>query len=361
IAKGISREQLEALAGSAEFKELEARRLVSIGTSKQVREVRITEKGKSLEIEEQGSGSEIGELTKEMLESGSWRGKRFSSYNIGAKVSAAVPAREHPLRRLIEKVRQAYIANGFVEIKGPIVESAFWVFDYLFVPQDHPAREAQDTFFTGVPERMPVAERELISRVKRVHEKSWHAEWLEETASQAVLRPHTTSVTGRRIYNIVSKLNKDPHAYLMPMKFFTIGRVFRNENLDYKHLADFYQTDGIIIGSRLTLSMLFDTLLKIYNSIGIEVKFKPSYFPFVEPGVEVDMRFGDEWLEMGGAGIIRKEVVGSTKGNIGVLAWGLGIERILLAKNPKIKSVTELYNSSIGWLRDNSIASSAGD
>ncbi|MGC8547847.1 MAG: phenylalanine--tRNA ligase subunit alpha [Candidatus Micrarchaeia archaeon] len=336
-----------------EVKELEGRHLLSVITRQRIESAELTEQGKDM-LKQETSTADISQLTKEIITSKSWQGKTFSAYNLDANVARAAPAREHVLRRLINQIRQAYLANNFVEIKGPIVEPAFWVFDYLFVPQDHPAREMQDTFFASVPEKMQIPE-ELANSVKKVHEESWHMDWQEEIAKQVVLRTHTTNVTGRYIYKVISALNKNPYAYDLPVKFFTIGRVFRNENLDYKHLADFYQTDGIIIGEDLTLAKLFDTLLRLYRSIGIEVRFRPSYFPFVEPGVEVEMHFGDEWLEMGGAGIIRREIVGSRRKNINVLAWGLGVERIALAKSSRIKSIVELYNENVGWLRNNSV------
>ena len=112
-----------------------------------------------------------------------------------------------------------------------------------------------------------------------------------------------------------------------------------------------YQTDGIVIGVNLTLANLFDVLKRIYSSIGVEIKFKPSYFPFVEPGVEVDILYNGEWLELGGAGIIRKEITDIVSKKITVLAWGLGVERALLARDKSINSITELFNSSLGWLR----------
>ncbi|MGC9037589.1 MAG: phenylalanine--tRNA ligase subunit alpha [Candidatus Micrarchaeia archaeon] len=334
------------------IKELLSRHLVSVSEKREIESVELTEQGKA--AASQGS-AEIVQLTSSMIKDGSWRGKTFAPYNLSAKIEPASPAREHLLRRIINRIRLAYLGMGFEEIEGPIVEPAFWVFDYLFVPQDHPARDVQDTFFVESPSHAELEEKELANHTGRVHERSWHLKWQEEIASQVVLRPHTTSVSGRFIYKIMHDLNKNPNAYSLPIKLFTIGRVFRNENIDYKHLADFYQTDGIIIGKDLTLSELFDTLIKLYKALGVEVKFKPSYFPFVEPGVEVDAKLGDEWLEMGGAGVIRREVTGSRRKNIRVLAWGLGIERIALAENKSIGSIAHLYTPSLGWLRKYSL------
>ncbi len=213
----------------------------------------------------------------------------------------------------------------------------------------------QDTFFLANPGSMEIGERGLVSRMKREHERAWHMEWSEEVASQAVARTHTTSVTGRYVHKLVEEVLKDPQKHQLPIKLFTVGRNFRNENIDYKHLADFYQTDGIIIGRDLTLANLFDTLIKLYRGIGVSVKFTPQYYPFVEPGVHVLADINGEWMEIGGAGIIRREITGVGRRKISVLAWGLAIERLLLLKDKRIDSIASLYNSSVGWLRERSV------
>ena len=98
-------------------------------------------------------------------------------------------------------------------------------------------------------------------------------------------------------------------------------------------------------------------MISVYKPLGLELKFKPAYFPFVEPGVEfyAYSEKTDELIEMGGAGIIRREITGVPRKNITVLAWGSGLERILLLRDPSIKGVTELYNSGVGWLRSRRI------
>ena len=172
-------------------------------------------------------------------------------------------------------------------------------------------------------------------------------------ARQMVLRTHTTSVSSRYAYNIMNAISKDQESYQLPIKLFSIGRVFRNEAIDYRHLADLYQMDGLIIGKDLTMSNLFDTLKKVYDYAGIEIRFKPSYFPFVEPGAEFQAKLSDrdEWIEMGGAGLLREEITGVKRSKISALAWGAGLERILLVKDPTLTSITELYNNGLGWLR----------
>jgi phenylalanyl-tRNA synthetase alpha chain len=331
------------------FENLVRRKLILERRKGEIEKIAITEKGlkEKIEVEE-----ELGELSKEVIIGRKWEGKRFRRYDVNVPVEDAEVAKRHPLKSFIDEIKDAYLSMGFKEVSGPIIEPSFWVFDSLFVPQDHPARDMHDTFYLYNPGKISVKDEKLVGKVKKMHEKAWHINWYKEVAEQAILRTHTTSVSARFIYALrenAKELNRI--SAVRPLQLFSVGRVFRNESIDYKHLAEFYQTDGIIIGVNLTLSNLFDVLKRIYNSIGIEIKFKPSYFPFVEPGVEVDILYNGEWLELGGAGMIRKEITDIVSKKINVLAWGLGVERALMVKDKSIKSITELFNSELGWLR----------
>lgn len=340
----------------AEFRK---RGLLELRSRDAVTEVHLTPKGiKAVSAQGEASAraeasveARIGDVDSSVIRDRRWKTQKFVAYNIDAPVEPRPVAIRHPLRRTIDDIRNAYLRSGFTEVSGPIIEPAFWVFDYLFMPQDHPARDEQDTFFLSTPKRIGVKDREVVRRIKEEHEKGWHAGWSEEFAMQAMLRTHTTSVTGRHVHQILSALGKGAGGYELPVKLFTMGRVMRNENIDYKHLADFYQSDGIIIGKDLTLANLFDTLLKIYADIGVRIKFVPAYYPFVEPGVTVMIEQEGKWLELGGAGILRREVTGMDRKKISVLAWGLGTERILLIKDKKIDNITALYGSGAGWIR----------
>ncbi len=330
-----------------EIDELARRKLITFKKSSAIESVKITSKGESEKSVEAVSG-EIDSLTKRIIVNREWQGKRFKKYDVEIEVEPAISANTHPLRDTINEIKDAYAKMGFREISGPIVESSFWVQDSLMIPQDHPARDAQDTFYIENPESIDISDNMLLKRVAKEHEKAWQEEWSQEIAQKAMLRSHSTSVTSRFLYSL-----KGVESYELPIKIFSVGRVFRNENVDYRHLADFYQCDGMIIGERLTLANLFDTLTRFYALLGLKTRFVPTYFPFVEPGVEIQAFYKerDEWLEMGGAGMIRREIIRAAGKKFTVLAWGPGVERIVLMKNPRIKSVAELYNSGIGRIR----------
>ncbi len=328
------------------------RKLIQIERSKAIQSVSITKEG--MGAPKDISAEVIDHVDRNVIASEAWKTKEFKKYDVNVGMERRVPAMRHPVKRLIEQLKDAYTSMGFHEISGPAVESSFWVFDSLFVPQDHPARDAQDTFYISNLQNATFEDSPHVKTVKKAHEKGWHSKWAQDVAGQMLLRTHTTSVSSRYVYNMVSELSENPDKYDLPIKLFSIGRVFRNEAIDYRHLADFYQHDGIIIGKNLTMSNLFDTLTKIYAALDIKIRFRPSYFPFVEPGTEFSAysEKTKEWIEMGGAGIIREEITGVKRSKLSVLAWGPGIERILLIKDPSIQSISELYNNDIGWTRN---------
>jgi phenylalanyl-tRNA synthetase alpha chain len=328
---------------------LTKRGLVEIKDRNVVESISITKAGEDLlakNPEEEG----IGALTKKIIASGEWKHMKFRPYDINAPVDAVYPGRLHPLREFINVVRSKWLEMGFVEVSGPIIESAFWNFDALFSPQDHPTREMQDTFFLANPKQLTIEDIEVMERVKKMHTTGWKEKWSEEVARSAVLRTHTTSVSARYMHKLASTIDAN-----YPLKLFSVGSVFRNESVDYKHMAELHMYDGIIVGDNLTFANLIDTLRKFYSKLGLDnVKLRPSYFPFTEPSLEAyyyDEEHGDS-IELTGGGIIRKEITKAMGINKTVLAWGGGIDRLLL--NNRILGLDSLltaYKNDIGWLR----------
>jgi len=241
---------------------------------------------------------------------------------------------------------------GFDEMSGNMIESSFWVFDALFTPQDHPAREMQDTFFLSNHES-ELPDKKIIKSVKESHEtgisgsKGWGYSWEEKDARRTVLRTHTTSLSALKLYELSkSKLKKG--------KFFSVGKVFRNETIDWKHGFEFYQSEGIVVDKDANFRHLLGYLKQFYKKMGFEkIRFRPSYFSYTEPSVEIDVFHPErkEWIELGGAGIFRPEITIPLLGeNIPVLAWGQGFDRIIIDYY-KIKDLRELYKNNITKLR----------
>lgn len=307
--------------------------------------VRITQKGGATNLESEG----VGAITREILALGSWKKDGLRPYDINAPSETAYPARLHPLHEMIRSIRETWLSMGFVETEGPIVESSFWNFDTLFSPQDHPTREMQDTFFLSNPKLLDIEDVELLGKVKRMQKKGWKQDFNVDVARQAVLRTHTTSVSARTMRRFSTALQQN-----YPLKLFSVGRVFRNESIDYKHLAELYMVDGIIIGDNLGLAHLFDVLRTFFTQLGMEsIRFKPSYFPFTEPSLEAhyyDERRGAE-MEIAGGGIIRQEITKAMGHRQDCAGLGIGIDRPTMLKLG-LKSITELYKNDAGWLRN---------
>lgn len=328
---------------------LSKRKLIKIDERNAISAISITKEGLGMTEgakEERG----INELTRDIIKSGGWEKMGFKPYNINAPAEIANPARLHPFREFSNFLRQKWFEMGFIEVSGPIIESAFWNFDALFSPQDHPTREMQDTFFLSNPPQLSIEDIEVLQKVRKMHISGWKEQWSEEIAGQAVLRTQTTSVSARYMRKLATTLNAN-----YPLKMFSIGPVFRNENLDYKHLAELHQLDGIIVGDNLTLANLIDTLKKFYSKLGMDdVIINPQYFPFTEPSLEVlyyDKEHGDT-IELAGGGIIRKEITKAMGTDKTVLAWGIGVDRLLLNKNIMgIDSIVTLFKNNVGWLR----------
>ena len=329
------------------IKNLTKRGLLDVKERSFITEIEIAPKGAELKDLDLDTG--IGQVTRSVIVNKNWANKKFRKYDINANAEPVYPARLHPMHEFIEYIRDVWFGMGFVEVSGPMIESAFWNFDALFAPQDHPTRDMQDTFFLSNPREINIEDIELLNRVKKMHRGSWKEEWKEELAKQALLRTHTTSVSAHYISKFANALEAS-----YPLKLFSIGKIFRNESIDYKHLAELYQCDGIVIGNNLTLSNLIDILKRFYTQLGMEnIKIKPSYFPFVEPGLEI-YYYDDErkdTIELCGAGIIRREITRAMGTNKTVLAWGMGLERPIM-RFIKIGALTELYKNNVNWLRN---------
>ncbi len=313
----------------------------------------LTEKAKEflpkLELKE-----EIGQLTPTIILRREWETKELRKYDISIPSPKINPAKKHFMRQVIEYIRQIWLDMGFKEMEGPIVETSFWNFDALYQPQDHPARDLADTFYMKTPDKGKLPDRNLIDSVSKTHEngwttnsKGWQYKWDPEFSKKCVLRTHTTSLSAR---TLASLKPED-----LPAKFFSVGRCFRNETLDWKHLAEFYQTDGIVVDENVTFKDLLGYLTRYFNKLGFnKVRFRPSYFPYTEMSVEAEVWNEEkkEWVELAGAGIFRPEVVKPLLGkDIPVLAWGPTLDRIVMDKY-EIKDIRELYWNDLKKLRE---------
>jgi len=314
-----------------------------------LREISLTNMGVKLVKGGIVIGDEITQLDHGMLKSGEWKEAEFRPYDVEGMAPEILPAKRNPLRIMIDEIREIFLHMGFKEISGPIVESSFWNFDALFVPQDHPAREMQDTFYLKNPAEAKLPKKDVLDAIRAAHENGgvtdsigWRCIWDKEHAKKTLLRTHTTAVTIRHLGG-----NKES-----PIKVFSVGPVFRNEKISFKHLPEFHQIEGIVVGD-VTFNDLLGILKVFYAKMGFEkIRFRPAYFPYTEPSVEVEVFFKEKgsWIELGGAGIFRPEVTEPLGIKEPVLAWGLGLERLAMLRLD-LTDIRTFYRSDIDWLR----------
>ncbi len=314
------------------------------------RTLELTAKGRRLVEEGVQLVEEVSQLTPELIVSGKWRKTKLRKFNVTAPGLPAYPGKVHPLQQIIERAREIFLEMGFTEIRGPLVETAFWNFDALFQPQDHPAREMMDTFYLSSPKAGRLPEKSIVNAVAKTHEngwttgsKGWGYEWSPEEARRLVLRTHTTAETIKYLSE-----HKKP-----PIKVFSVDRVYRNEQLTYKHTAEFYQIEGIVVDRGVTLRDLVGTMKTFYSRFGLKtVEFWPCYFPYTEPSAQATVYVPKlkHWMELCGMGMFRPEVLAPMGIRYPVLAWGGGLERIAMLELG-LDDIRMLYGNRLGWIR----------
>ena len=313
------------------------------------------------------TGEETGTLTAQMLETGSWKGKAFRSYNVKTPPTRLTPGRSNPYAKFLETVKDRLTALGFEEFDGPLVETEFWNSDALFMPQFHAARDIHDSYSIAASsiEDMPSAEGEQsaqsriakarsidepwFSNVAAAHEnggntgsRGWNYAFDRDFTRRLVLRSQGTALSAKTLP--VAKI---------PGKYFGIVRCFRYDRVDATHLPDFYQTEGIVLGENVNLRTLLGMLEIFAREVAgaKEVKYVPGYFPFTEPSVEVHIKHPVlGWFELGGSGIFRPEVTESLGVHVPVAAWGLGIDRMALMALG-LNDLRELFSCDIENVR----------
>jgi phenylalanyl-tRNA synthetase alpha chain len=226
----------------------------------------------------------------------------------------------HPITQMIAEINAIFAEMGFVYAEGPEAERERYNFDKLNVPKDHPSRDMQDTFwFTSA-----------------------------DVPEPTVLRTHTSPVQVRYM-----EQHKPPIRIIVP------GKVFRNEATDATHEAQFYQLEGLYVDTDVSLAHLKGVLEYFFRRFfkgDVDIRFRPSFFPFVEPGVEVDMRLTSgnsklvgRWVEIMGAGMVHPHVLEGAGINPTVYsgyAFGIGIDRLGCMKY-EFDDIRTLYNGDL--------------
>ena len=316
------------------------------------RNITLTDQGRNAVKDGIDLRKQVTDVTDRLIQSGDWKDVEFRKYDVQTFAPMVTPAKKHPLSRLGSEIRGIFTDMGFTEMSSEYVQPAFWNLDVLFTPQDHPARDLQDTFYLKNPSRLDLEDDVLVEEVKRIHENGgstgssgWGGTWSREKAESALLRTHSTVSSIRYVA-------EHPDA---PQKAFSISRIFRNESIDSTHLPEFTQIEGIVIDENGNFDMLVSMIREFYSKMGFDhIRIRPAYFPYTEPSLELEVFFNGKWMELGGAGIFRPEVVAPFGVKHPVLAWGFGFERLAMLKW-NMKDIRDLYISDIDLLKKNTV------
>ncbi|HVO38365.1 MAG TPA: phenylalanine--tRNA ligase subunit alpha [Spirochaetia bacterium] len=302
------------------------------------------------ELERSGAtGEETGALTPEALKTGSWKTARFRRYNIDVPPTRVLPGRSNPYCAFLSRLKDKLASLGFEEFDGPLVETEFWNGDALFMPQFHSARDIHDVYYMKSPTHAREIEQPWLDQVAAAHENGWTTgsrgwgyTFDRQFTRRLILRSQGTVLSAKTL----------PRAKV-PGKYFGVVRCFRYDKVDATHLADFYQTEGIVLGEEVNLRTLLGLLKMFAEEVAMakEVKYVPGFFPFTEPSVEVHIRHPSlGWFELGGSGIFRPEVTEPLGVKVPVLAWGLGIDRMALT-SMGLHDIRDLFSPSIEDVR----------
>jgi phenylalanyl-tRNA synthetase alpha chain len=295
------------------------------------------------------TGEEIGKLTPEIIKNGEWKNKGFRGYNIQTPPVRVLLGRKNPYVEFLDTLKDKLVSLGFEEYDGPLVESEFWNCDALFMPQFHSARDIHDVYYLKDPQYAKAIAEPYLTQVAQSHENGWQTgsrgwgyRFDKQFTRKLILRSQGTVLSAKALVNAK-----------IPGKYFGVVRCFRYDKVDATHLADFYQTEGIVLGEDVNLRTLLGLLKMFAEEVAgaKDVKYVPGYFPFTEPSVEVHIKHPElGWFELGGAGIFRPEVTYPLGVNVPVLAWGLGIDRMALM-SLGLKDIRDLFQADIEQVR----------
>ncbi len=240
----------------------------------------------------------------------------------------------HPLTQVMNDCYRIMNDMGFQFVDGPELEDEWHNFDALNVPADHPARDMQDTFW-------------LKQSPQRLFTRSDSQESNIGLKGRPVMRTHTSSVQIRYMEELIKSGGKPP------FQIFSLGKTFRNERTDATHEAQFHQFEGLAVGEGISMAHLKGTLTTFFSQFygeSVELRMRPAFFPFVEPGVEIDVKRGNgKWLELMGAGMVHPNVlenVGIDSTKYSGFAFGGGVDRLAMIKYG-IPDVRMFYNGDL--------------
>lgn len=323
----LKKSALEAIKGAKDAKTLEEARVRYLGR-KDGELTNVLRSLKDLSAEQKRKiGPEANALREELENALSKKleGLKTQAEKFKPSVDISMPGKKipvghlHPLTRMENEIKDIFSGLNFSIVEGPEVESEYYNFDALNIPANHPARDMWDTF------------------------------WLPDSQAtkgkgKQLLRTHTSPMQIRYMAT-----------HQPPIQIIVPGRVFRFEATDASHEINFHQVEGLMVGENVNLSnfkSIMTEFLKQMFGAGTNVRFRPSYFPFVEPGLEVDISLNGKWLEVMGAGMVHPKVFDAVRYNpkqVRGFAFGMGLERLAMIKY-KIPDIRLFYSGDLRFI-----------
>lgn len=257
------------------------------------------------------------------------KGSTGSGKSSGPVVDATLPGQRrhlgttHPITQTIEHLKSIMGRLGFSVVEGPEVEDTWHNFVALNIPEDHPARDPLDNFYLSVAGQTTI----------------------DASADTARLLRSQTSTVQIRV------MEKNPP----PVRIISLGRVYRPDEADATHFPMFHQMEGLWIDEAVTMAQLKSVLRMFANNYlgsDVQIRFRPSFFPFTEPSVEADFLWNDNWIEFGGAGMVDPNVlktVGYDPEKVTGFAFGLGVERLCMRRHG-VTDIRDLYRNDLRFL-----------
>ncbi len=273
----------------------------------------------------------IEEKRKSLTEATSYKLQATSWFDVSLPGKKIPQGHLHPLTKVLYECQEIFEKLGFETVEGPDIESEWYNFDALNIPSWHPARDMWDTFWL----------KPTNNQQQTTNNKSYQ---LPVDSCKLLLRTHTSPMQVR----YMEKHNP-------PIRIVVPGRCFRFEATDTSHEIQFYQLEGLMVDKNISLANLKAILTEFFKEFfgkDIEIRFRPGYFPFTEPSVEADIKFGGKWLESLGAGMVHPNVfknAGLNPKDCQGFAFGMGIDRLAMLKY-KINDIRLFYSGDLRFL-----------
>ncbi|MFH1346986.1 MAG: phenylalanine--tRNA ligase subunit alpha [Spirochaetota bacterium] len=334
---------LELVKKAKDLKELENLEIKFLGRKGEL--TQILRSLKDLTIEERREIGPLAQRLKKEIEEALDNKRKDTKYkiqNTKYKLDITKPGKKiagghiHPLNKIEKEIRDIFLSMNFSVVEGPEIETDYYNFDALNIPKDHPARDAWDTFWIKNPKN---SELKMQNSETKKSNSKFLIQNSELAKTRFLLRTHTSPMQIRYM-----ETHQPPFQIIVP------GRTFRYEATDASHETTFGQVEGLMVGEDVSLAnfkfIIEKFLTKLFGE-GVEFDFRPNYYPFVEPGMDVYMKWQNKELEVAGAGMVHPEVfraVGYDPYKIQGFAFGFGLNRLAMIKY-KIPDI-RLFNSS---------------